>query len=104
MSQHGAAPQGMWTHSFEEDNGEMLVFRPSQSFPFPASRRFRETLAFEGSSVVRGMQGPDDRTRHATSTVTHLGDNLVRFDGGDHIGQVYEMVEVSGEMLTLRPH
>lgn len=104
MNGHPSAPVGTWSHSFEEDNGEVLVFRPSQSFQFPASRRFRETLAFEGDTVVRGMPGPDDRTRHTTSSVTPLGGNMIRFEDGDRSGQVYEMVEVQGDKLTLRPH
>ncbi len=81
----------------------MLVFRPSQTFAFPASRRFRETLAFKGDTVVSGMPGPDDRTRHATISITWLGEGLVRFEDGEHSGQVYEMVEVNGDKLTLTP-
>lgn len=103
MNGQTTALTGIWTHSFEEDDGEVLVFRPSQSFPFPASRRPRETLAFEGDTVTRGMPGPDDRARHSTSSITPLGQNLVRFDDGERSGQVFEMVEVNGDRLTLRP-
>ncbi len=103
MNGNQSAPSGAWTHSFEEDEGEVLVFRPSQSFAFPPSRRFRETLAFQGGTVVSGMPGPDDRTRHETSSITGLGKNLVRFEDGERSGQVYEMVEVNGDKLTLRP-
>ena len=103
MMEQGVVPAGTWTHSFEEDNGDELVFRPSQSFQFPASRRFRETLAFDGNTVVTGMPGPDDRTRHASNSMTPLGGNLIRFDDGDRAGQVFELVEVNGDKLTMRP-
>ncbi|QYF93803.1 hypothetical protein KY495_00745 [Massilia sp. PAMC28688] len=103
MNGQTGALAGAWTHSFEEDQGSLLVFRPSQSFPFPPSRRGRETLAFDGDEVTTGMPGPDDRTRHATASVTALAPNLVRFEGGERAGQTYEVVEASGERLMLRP-
>lgn len=103
MNQTNAAPAGKWVHSFEEDAGDVLVFRPSQSFSFPASRRFRETLEFQGSTVINGMPGADDRTRYEAMDTGSLDQNLVRLDAGEHAGQVYEIVEVTGDRLTLRP-
>jgi hypothetical protein len=103
MNHENTAPIGAWTHSFEEDEGNVLVFRPSESFSFPPSRRFRETLVFEGDSVTSGMPGPDDRTRHSTSSITVLGHNLFRFEAGERAGQVFEMVEVTSERLMLQP-
>ena len=103
MNLQNPAAGGAWAHSYEEDQGGDLVFRPSGSFPFPPSRRARETLAFQGSAMITGMPGPDDRTRYATGSFTPLGDNLVRFEGGERSGQVYEMVEITGDRLKLRP-
>ena len=46
-----ASIQGSWTHSFEEDQGDVLVYRPTHAFAFPPARRGRETLEFgEGKS------------------------------------------------------
>ena len=103
MNQQNPAPTGAWTHSFEEDEGDLLVFRPSMSFSFPPSRRFRETLVFEGDSVTSGMPGPDDRTQHSSGSITVLGNNLFRFEEGERSGQVFEMVEVNSDRLVLRP-
>ena len=52
-----------WAHSFEEDEGDIQVYRPRDTFPFPPSRRGRETLVFDPSGrAASGMPGPDDRT------------------------------------------
>ncbi|MRV76761.1 hypothetical protein GJ700_34130 [Duganella sp. FT92W] len=53
---------GIWAHSFEEDEGDIQVYRPRATFPFPPSRRGRETLEFDPAGrVSAGMPGPDDR-------------------------------------------
>ena len=31
-----ASIQGSWTHSFEEDQGDVLVYRPTHAFRVPA--------------------------------------------------------------------
>lgn len=51
-----------WAHSFEEDEGDIQVYRPRATFPFPPSRRGRETLEFDPAGrATAGMPGPDDR-------------------------------------------
>jgi len=51
-----------WAHSFEEDEGDIRIYRVRDTFPFPPSRRGRETLTFDPSGRVTGsMPGPDDR-------------------------------------------
>jgi hypothetical protein len=54
---------GTWAHSFEEDEGDIQVYRLRASYPFPPSRRGRETLEFDasGRASAAGMPGPDDR-------------------------------------------
>lgn len=54
---------GTWAHSFEEDEGDIQVYRLRASYPFPPSRRGRETLEFDsaGKASAAGMPGPDDR-------------------------------------------
>ena len=50
-----------WIHSFEEDSGSEMTFRPS-SFPFPPSRRSRTSLNLKSDgSLTVGGNGPDDR-------------------------------------------
>jgi hypothetical protein len=93
-----AAFSGRWMHSFEEDEGDVRVYRPAQSFNFPPSRRGRETLEFGmPGQVVTGMPGPDDRPRHASASLRALGMNRYRLGN-----QVVELIEASPEALKLR--
>jgi len=94
-----AALGSRWLHSFEEDEGDVQVYRPADSFDFPPSRRGRETLDFGmPGQVMTGMPGPDDRTRSTRSNLVALGANRYRLGGG----QVIEVVEVSPQSLKLR--
>ena len=94
---------GSWTHSYEEDEGDVQVYRRSDAFAFPPSRRGRETLRFDpGGQVTNSLPGPDDRQRHSSATVTALGMNRYRFEGGVAAGTVIEVVEVTPETLRLR--
>jgi hypothetical protein len=87
---------GAWTHSFEEDQGDVQVYRPSNSFAFPPSRRGRETLEFSTpGQVVCGLPGPDDRLQRTTSSLTPLGMNRFRIDQARTI----EVVEAGGDIL-----
>lgn len=90
---------GTWAHSFEEDQGDIQVYRPQESFPFPPSRRGRETLDFQqAGTVLKGMPGPDDRQVEASEDFTPLGMN--RFRIGD--AQVIEVIELSNDVLKVR--
>jgi hypothetical protein len=51
-----------WAHSFVEYEGYILVYRLRDRFPFPPSRRGRETLSLDPSGrATAGAPGPDDR-------------------------------------------
>jgi len=90
---------GSWAHSFEEDEGDVRVYRPRATFAFPPSRQGRETLDFRGpGQMVSGMPGPDDRQVHTDEGVTALGMN--RFRLGD--SRVIEVIESGPEVLKVR--
>lgn len=90
---------GTWAHSFEEDEGEVQVYRPYDTFPFPPSRQGRETLDFRGAGeVVSGMPGPDDRQVRAAAGVTAPGMN--RFRLGD--ARVIEVLEAGPDVLKIK--
>jgi hypothetical protein len=90
---------GAWTHSYEEDEGSVQVYRPSHSFTFPPSRRGRETLEFVSpGQVVTGVPGPDDRLQSSASSLTPLGMN--RFRIGE--ARVIEVVEAGSDILKVR--
>jgi hypothetical protein len=90
---------GVWAHSFEEDAGDVQVYRLRDKFSFPPSRRGRETLDFQqAGQVVSGMPGPDDRQMQSSGVLTPLGMN--RFRIGD--AQVLEVVESGPDVLKVR--
>jgi hypothetical protein len=95
--------RGSWTHSHEEDQGDILIYRPTHSFAFPPSRG-RETLEFgEGGELTKKAPGPDDRSRTGVSRWTALGMNRFRLEGiADTPGQVIEVVEYTPEILKIR--
>jgi hypothetical protein len=98
-----ASIQGSWTHSYEEDQGDILVYRPTHSFAFPPARG-RETLEFgEGGVLTELTPGPDDRPRKAVARWTALGMNRFQLGGtADTPGRVIEVVEHSPEILKIR--
>lgn len=95
--------QGSWTHSFEEDLGGVLVYRPTNSFAFPPARG-RETLQFdEAGGMTEGMPGPDDGPRHSAGGWTALGMNRFRLGGSmGSPDRVIEVVELTPEILKIR--
>jgi hypothetical protein len=95
---------GTWTHSFEEDEADVRVYRPTHSFPFPPSRRGRDVLEFgaEGE-VAMGGPGPDDRVRLTRARLTALGMNRYGVGGtAEEPGRVIEIVQATPEVLKVR--
>lgn len=105
MDQGAAPPGGSWTHSFEEDQGGLLVYRPTATFAFPPSRGGRDTIVIgEGGEVTELMIGPDDRPR-AAGPLKALGMN--RYAAGGMPGapeRVIEIVEATAEILKIQKH
>lgn len=100
----GAAPiSGSWTHSFEEDQGDVQVYRPTHSFAFPPARG-RDTLEFaEGGELTERTPGPDDRPRDRAGRWTALGMNRFRLgDTADTASRIIEVVEHTPEILKIR--
>ena len=78
---------GTWAHSFEEDEGDIQVYRPRATYPFPPSRRGRETLEFDPSGrASSGMPGPDDRMMPRQGTPN------------------FDVVEAGPDILKIRMH
>lgn len=94
---------GSWTHSFEEDQGDVLVYRQTHSFAFPPARG-RETLKFgEGGELTEQSPGPDDRPRDTAGRWTALGMNRFRLGGtADTSVRVIEVVEHTPDILKIR--
>ncbi|MBY0242444.1 MAG: hypothetical protein K2X55_24330 [Burkholderiaceae bacterium] len=78
---------GTWAHSFEEDEGDIQVYRPRATFPFPPSRRGRETLEFDPAGRAScAMPGPDDKMRPSMAAL------------------VFDVVESGPDILKIRVH
>jgi len=94
------APQGSWTHSHEEDQGDILVYRPTHSYQFPPARG-RDTLVFgEQGELTEHTPGPDDRSRAASGSWQALGMNRLRLEGTP--SRVIEIVEHTPDILKIR--
>jgi hypothetical protein len=94
---------GSWTHSYEEDGGDVQVYRPTHAFAFPPSRRGRETLEFGAAGqLTQGMPGPDDKQSRTGAALTSLGMNRYRLDGGQTPGQIIEIIQSEPGLLKVR--
>ena len=95
------ALEGSWTHSHEEDQDDVQVFRPSDR-PLPPSRgRTSFTLHADGTADA-GTPGPSDRGRTSEGGTWQVeGDVLtVRCPGW---AAAFEVVAADPEHLGLRP-
>lgn len=93
---------GSWTHSFEEDDAGIEVYRPTATFAFPPSRKGRQVLEFSSEEGVAGVTalapGPDDRPRAAPGGVLRaLGAGRY----ADGAGKVLEIIDATPAMLKL---
>jgi hypothetical protein len=92
---------GSWTHSHEEDCGDLQVYRPTHAFAFAPGRRGRETLEFDAiGQMVLGTPGANDR--QSRIGLTNMGMNRYRIDGGQTAGQIIEIIETQPDLLKIR--
>jgi hypothetical protein len=90
--------RGSWTHSFEEDTSNEQVFRPTDTFSFPPSRRPRATIDFNTGQMVTAVAGPDDKLQRSVASMTPLGMQRYRLGEGREI----EVVDAGRDMLKIR--
>lgn len=94
--------EGSWRHSFEEDEGDILVYRPAQSFAFPPARG-RDTLVFgEGGDLTTHVPGPDDRARDIGGNWQPLGMNRFKLTSPGGADRVIEVLEHTNDVLKIR--
>jgi hypothetical protein len=99
-----AAPSGSWTHSFEEDQSGVQIYRPTHSFAFPPARAGRETLEFGADGeLIQQTPGPDDRPREKRGRWKALGMNRFELVGSAGAPEgVIEIIEMTNNMLKIR--
>jgi hypothetical protein len=90
---------GSWSHSHEEDDDGVQIFR-SAEYDFPPSRG-RETFTLHpDGTAVTGLPGPDDRGISTDGTWQFEGDILhVRCPGWT---AAYEVLDAAPQRLKLR--
>ena len=89
-----------WTHSHEEDAGDRLVFRPSDS-DFPPARGRESFTLGPDQALTRGGPGPDDRRVTATGTWSVEATQLIlRVPGRPE--ERLEIVSVDSEQLVVK--
>lgn len=101
-----ASIQGSWTHSFEEDQGDIQVYRPTHSYTFPPARKGRETLQFEQDGLLTiQTPGLDDRPRATVGRWMALGTNRFQLSGiANSSDRTLEIVEYTPQTLRVRRH
>lgn len=104
MNQGAVSASSSWTHSFEEDEADVLVYRPTHSFAFPPTRAGRDTLEFgEEGGLTEQTPGPDDRPRAKVGRWKALGMNRFGLGGtADAPEQVIEIIVSTPDMLKIR--
>ena len=94
-----ALPTGEWTHSQEEDEAGVLVYRRTESFPFPPTRGGRDSLRVDSSGHITALApGPDDRPRPMGIRVLSDGTD----NDGRAPGNTIEIVESTDNILKIR--
>ena len=95
-----------WIHSFEEDKGEITVYRPEE-YDFPLSRRGREGIEFRPDGVFIDWEiGPNDAFRGINGHWKMESSMRVRvsFEGNVREPRIMEILQIDAEVLKLRQH
>ncbi|KFF58952.1 hypothetical protein JF66_14730 [Cryobacterium sp. MLB-32] len=96
-------PVGEWTHSHEEDEPGVLVYRRAESFPFPPTRGGRDSLRVDGSGQITALTpGPDDRPRPMGIRVLSDGSHADGSHDDTAPADTMEIVESTDTVLKIR--
>jgi len=92
-----------WTHAFEEDEGDKMVFRPSDSPAIRPSRMPRTAFDLkDGGELTTYAPGADDRRVGAPGTWRLEGEHLV-LEPEAGPAQRYVVDDATEDRLVLRP-
>ncbi|MCL4641280.1 MULTISPECIES: lipocalin-like domain-containing protein [Olivibacter] len=92
--------KGKWVHSFEEDSGDEMVYRP-EGFSLPLARGRDKINLEEDGKLVNSHPGRDDVPRSNTGSWQLEQDKLIlRFDTDNK--EQYTICEISTEKLVLK--
>ncbi|MEH6307090.1 lipocalin family protein [Olivibacter sp. CPCC 100613] len=89
-----------WIHSFEEDNGDEIVYRP-EGFSLPLARGRDKINLEEDGKLVNSHPGRDDASRSHTGSWQIKKDKLILYFDANSREQ-YTICEISTEKLVLK--
>jgi hypothetical protein len=92
-----------WVHSHEEDEGDVMVFRPA-GHPLPPARgRTGFEIRRDGGFMRYGI-GADDRGTAKENVWEAASPNRIQVKaaGEEHAGQTMDVVEVGNDVLKVR--
>ena len=93
-----------WVHSFEEDQGDITVYRPA-GFDFPPARgRAGIELLADGTAIEQGIGRGDASTRFPGRWQLAGPGRLHLSFGGARAARFLEIVEASPSVLKVRRH
>jgi hypothetical protein len=92
---------GGWTHSHEEDQGGLQVFR-RPSHPFPRSRGRTSYELRPGGALGGSAPGPDDRHVATSGSWRLQGDRLTVAPEGAS-PQTFEVQSLEPDRLVVKP-
>jgi len=92
-----------WVHSFEEDEGDVSVYRPAE-YAFPRARGRREMEFRPDGSFIHWMIGPADARQPASGHWRVEGSNRVHvsFEGDSRPPRILEVQQCDAEALKVR--
>lgn len=94
-----------WMHSFEEDTGDVTVYRPTE-YQFPRARG-RAGIEFRlDGTFIDWVIGPADASSEIKGHWHVINPGYVRisFEGNIRAPRVLEIVECNASRLTVRHH
>src|SRR5688500_4304443 len=93
---------GLWYHAFEEDEGDIMVFRP-ESHPLPPARGRRQLRFDPDGTIVFSAIGRGDAPEPLAGEWTRGGEQIaLSFAGGTGPRRLLEIVEARPDMLRVR--
>ncbi len=93
---------GRWTHSFEEDSGDEMVFRPA-GHPLPPARGRTSIELRPDGTYVESAPGPVDVPGESSGSWSLDGDRLVLGGTDDQPGHDWRVTAATADRLTVRP-
>jgi hypothetical protein len=94
-----------WGHSFEEDTGDIMVYRPAD-YPFPAARG-RAGIEFRpDGTLIDWTIGPADAPRGVTGywRIESPGRVRISFEGNVQASRTLEILECDVGVLRIRQY